>query len=262
LRKDLFVKFSNYDSTNPFAIGEAFYNAGVDVHAVDATIAADQNLGENNIGLAKVNNNLVNTYLNASAHIAQAGIRSWQWSTKGYSGIGTAYAYGASTTYQLALDCYFSDKPYKDGLTWDNTKASWTAAADSKLNPISNVEDKTDNGINDRSGSSYETGCSTCPFKSDVLVPGSYNQTVTTFDINNNGVVELPVSSDPNNINTTYEYTKAQVLKHTITHEMGHAVGMLHNSDSTCVMYQYSNNWSRDGHFSNTAIAQMRIHNP
>jgi predicted Zn-dependent protease len=95
-----------------------------------------------------------------------------------------------------------------------------------------------------------------------VLVPGSYNQQITAFDINNNGLVELPFTSDPNNIDTNYEYTKPQVLKHTITHEMGHAVGMGHNSDSTCVMYEYSNNWSRDGKFSSYAIGQMSIHNP
>ena len=130
------------------------------------------------------------------------------------------------------------------------------------MDPISNVEDKNDNGINDASGSTYETGCSTCPFKSDVLVAGSYNQQLTAFDINNNALVELPMASDPNNIDTNYEYTRAQVLKHTITHEMGHAVGMSHNSDSTCVMYMYSNNWSRDGRFSNTAVGQIRIHNP
>ena len=136
------------------------------------------------------------------------------------------------------------------------------STANGKLDPIAKVEDKNDNAINDKSGNKYETGCQTCPFKSDVVVSGSYNQQLTAFDIDNNALVELPLASDPNSIDRNYEYTKAQVLKHTITHEMGHAVGMSHNSDSTCVMYEYSNNWSRDGKFSNYATVQKSIHNP
>jgi hypothetical protein len=263
-RKDLFVKFSNFDSNHPFAIGAAFYNAGVDVHAVDVTTAAG--LGQTNIGVVLVNNEQTKNYGSGNGHISQLGIRNWTWDTKGFSGIGTAYTYGTSTTYQLALDYYFNDKPYKDGQTCTGaacygTGTAWTAA-NFRLDPISKVEDRNDDGLNTQSSGIYDTGCSTCPFKSDVLVAGSYNQQLTAFDINNNGMVELPVASDPNNIDPTYEYTKAQALKHTITHEMGHAVGMSHNSDSTCVMYMYSNNWSRDGKFSNTAIGQMRIHNP
>jgi hypothetical protein len=245
----LFVKFSNYDSTNPFAIGEAFYKAGVDVHAVDA--AATASLGQNNIGVVAVNNELSGFYGSGNGHISKTGIRDWTWDTKGYSGIGTAYTYGASTTYQKALDYYFGDKPYQDGLTWNGT--AWVNA-NNKLDPIGSVGDKNDNGVMD-AGETLLAG-------DLVKLPGIYNQQLTAFDINNNGMVELPVASDPNSINTNYEYTKAQALKHTITHEMGHAVGMGHNSDSTCVMYQYSNNWSRDGKFSSYAVGQMKIHNP
>jgi hypothetical protein len=171
----------------------------------------------------------------------------------------TTYGSG-TTTYQLALDYYFGDKPYIDGLTLAGT--DWTGPPDNKLDSIANVQDKNDNGTNEKAGNKYEAGCQTCPFKSDVVVPGSYNQQLTAFDVDYNGLVELPIAGDPNNIDRNYEYTKAQVLKHTITHEMGHAVGMRHNSDSTCVMYEYSNNWGRDGKFSNYATVQMSIHNP
>jgi hypothetical protein len=269
-RKDLFVKFSNYDSNNPFAIGAAFYNAGVDVHAVacavdtqtgNCIVAGNLEYTGQPIGVVWVNNELVRTYQSVSAHISQVGVRDWQWATKGFSGIGNATTYGSgTTTYQLALDYYFSDKPYIDGFTLVGT--DWTGPPNNRLDPITKVQDKSDNGINEKSGSKYETGCQTCPFKSDVVVPGSYNQQLTAFDIDNNGSVELPIAGDPNSFDRNYEYTKAQVLKHTVTHEMGHAVGMSHNSDSTCVMYEYSNNWSRDGKFSNYATVQMSIHNP
>ena len=56
------------------------------------------------------------------------------------------------------------------------------------------------------------------------------------------------------------EYTGAQVLKHTITHELGHAVGSNHTQDSTDLMYEFSNNWKRDSHLGASA-AQVKIHN-
>ena len=94
----------------------------------------------------------------------------------------------------------------------------------------------------------------------DVL-PGEYRSDLSTFDVDNDGKVELPEVNDPASIDPNFEYTRAHVLKHTITHEMGHAVGMAHNSDSTCLMYEYSNNWSRDHFFSDYAKSQMQIHN-
>jgi len=53
-----------------------------------------------------------------------------------------------------------------------------------------------------------------------------------------------------------------RVIQHTITHEMGHAAGISgHCADSTCLMYQYSNNWSRDGHFCAGCRGALLIHN-
>jgi len=42
------------------------------------------------------------------------------------------------------------------------------------------------------------------------------------------------------------------VLKHTITHELGHAVGIPHNDISDCLMSSTSSNWKRDGYFSSS----------
>ena len=66
--------------------------------------------------------------------------------------------------------------------------------------------------------------------------------------------------SDSYTLEYSGEYSKAQVLKHTITHELGHAVGMLHSPDNTCVMYEYSIDWKRDGKFSTEALNQMSVH--
>jgi hypothetical protein len=46
-----------------------------------------------------------------------------------------------------------------------------------------------------------------------------------------------------------------------IRHELGHNTGInLHTTDSTCVMYQYSINWTRDT-FSPQASGLVQIHN-
>ncbi len=42
--------------------------------------------------------------------------------------------------------------------------------------------------------------------------------------INNNGHVELPSASDPDAVQSDNEYSRAQVLKHTITHEICHVL--------------------------------------
>ena len=67
--------------------------------------------------------------------------------------------------------------------------------------------------------------------------------------------------ANPASIPQENESSLAQVLKHTITHEMGHAVGMTHNANSDCVMFEYSQNYRRDHNFSDFAKNQMRIVN-
>lgn len=83
-----------------------------------------------------------------------------------------------------------------------------------------------------------------------------FSKDLNPHDIDDNGKVELGGG----------EYTKSQVVRHTITHEVGHGVGINgphggHCNDSTCLMYKYSNNWGRDGHLCNACRAMIRIHN-
>ncbi len=69
-------------------------------------------------------------------------------------------------------------------------------------------------------------------------------------------------SEDAADIDDLNEYTKAQVVRNLITHEMGHAVSIgSHCGDSTCVMYQLTINWRRDGHFCITCRGEIYIHN-
>ena len=265
-KKDLFVKYYNYDAVNPFVVGAAFTEAGIDVHTLDT--ASGANLGTTNIRVLNVNNELVGVFPDSTSglkapyhtggHIAQrtTGIRNWEWATKGSSNIAySTAAYGSGTTsYQRALDYYFGDRTYTDGFTLGSS--GWAGNPNTMLDQISNVEDKNDNGINE-SEQVYPPNWS-----SDVLVLGTFNLVNSPFDINRDDKVELPVVLDPLNIDPTSQYGKEQVLKHTITHEIFHAIGVTHNQDNTCVMYEYSNNWSRDGHLSGLGKSLIKVYNP
>jgi hypothetical protein len=255
LRKDLFLTYTGYTkgytSEFPFAIGAAFQEAGIDVWALDASFSA--NLGSNNIHVAGIVHNTSTNYGSENGRINKRGIRDWTWDTKGVSGIGTATAYGSGTkTYQKALNYYFTDRPYRDR----------TPGTTGQLDPLSGVEDKDDDGVKD----SLEDANGSGALDGDLYYSSftTANKDLSAFDIDKNGKVELPVAGKVSAINPDHEYTKKQVLKHTITHELGHAVGAAdatHNSDPSCLMYQYSNNWSRDGFFSNSAKAKIQIHN-
>jgi hypothetical protein len=266
-KKDLFVRYYNYDAVNSFAVGGAFSEAGIDVHPIDS--ASSTNLGTTNIRVLNVNNERMGVFPDSSSglvaphtdgHIAKriTGVRNWEWATKGSSNVASSTAFYGSgtTTYQKALNYYFGDRTYTDGFSL--VSGSWTGNPNTKLDQISNVEDKNDNGAND--GEQVISGT----WSSDVVVLGSFNLVNgnSPFDINNDGKIELPIQADPLSINSANQYAKQQVLKHTITHEIFHAIGLYHNQDNTCLMYEYSNNWSRDGHLSNYGKAQIKVYNP
>ena len=260
LRKSLFVKYKSFTAYNatdgifsyPFALGDAFLNAGIDVYAVDDAVYANtaNRISNRNLHVLSVTHNTTGTYQNVDGHINKIGVRYWTWDTKGFSGIGTNTAYGISTTYQKPLLYYFSDKPYKEQ----------TPTANSVLDPIGSVEDKDDDAVLD-SGEDIITV--NTKLDGDVYVKGSYIQTLSPFDINNDKLVELPVLGNIGSRNTNYEYTIEQVLKSTITHEIAHAVGVpsTHTEDAACIMYKYSNNWSRDNNFGAAAKSYLKIHN-
>jgi hypothetical protein len=259
-RKDLFIKFRDYDATNPFALGAAFFNAGIDVHAVNA--AANPAPGETNLDALLVSNEQQVPFPFTDGHINKTGVRAWSWDTKGGSAIGDGIKYGEPRSYQLPLDFYFGgDKPYDDGSKGRCVSPGrcGTVDADGRLNLPSTAEDRNDNATIDKSEDVNKNKV----LDGDTYVQGSFSQDLTVFDINNDGRVELPLATNPAAIDPGSEYTRAQALKHTITHEVGHAAGAAkeHDTDARCVMYKYSRDWRRDDCFSAVALGQLQIHN-
>jgi len=90
----------------------------------------------------------------------------------------------------------------------------------------------------------------------------TFDGDLNPFDIDNDGLVELPLATDPTVIDPAYEYDLSLVFIHTITHEMAHALaGPSHTNDPACLMYRYSVNWSRQDYLSDYYKSLLRIHN-
>jgi parallel beta-helix repeat protein len=195
------------------------------------------------------------------------GTRYWRWATKGYAWCQTtanqASMYGLAVALKRPLDHYFYDLPYVDGTTWGS---SWESA-DVRLNPLSVVEDRTDqldpiDGILGDGPDGNWDGDYRLASSADWEIRGDLNP----FDIDNDKRVELPLATDPTPLDPSghdsIEYELIHVLKHTITHEMAHALaGPSHTNFQDDLMYRYSNNWSRHDNLSDYYKSLLRIHN-
>jgi hypothetical protein len=92
---------------------------------------------------------------------------------------------------------------------------------------------------------------------------------LSPFNIDSDDAVELPYQLDPEAIDPASEqdefgnrYTKVWVLRHTTTHEMGHAMGGVeHSLDPKCLMFEYSNNWARPDYICDWFKARLKVHN-
>jgi hypothetical protein len=210
------------------------------------------------------------------------GIRNWGFDTVGASCVGDSSRYGSSSylaahqsplcipngtnIYSEAIRLYYQDKPYRDGDT--NT----CRGQDGKLNLITTVDDANDNGVTNTGEA--KKNCTATQMDGDKMrlisecggvVLCNYNGALTANDIESDGNIELPLVTDPALLTTSMdqnrEYTIEQVLKHVITHELGHSIGAGHNTMGTCVMYDTTTDWKRDNSFSSTAQSQIKIHN-
>jgi hypothetical protein len=224
-------------------------------------------------------------------------VRQYSWDEKGaaylnadsvlYSHHPIDTSQGGTFTYHLNLMHYVYNRPYFN-CTSENANADDvpnTGDYEKVLDPKDMVEDSiNENGVLDfaTQPKSNEDKDKDQKFKGDRMKsdwktlqwglaptrpgidPYRIGYHFSTFDANGNGLVELPVVSDSMAITSVQESSAHKVQRHTILHEMGHAVGSMnpeHSSDDKCVMYFDSPNWDRPDHFGIDPRKQIMIHN-
>jgi protocatechuate 3,4-dioxygenase beta subunit len=264
-----------------FQVGDAFRAIGVQVLDTAASFSASTTFPTKSyvdptkaaLDMATVTYDAANcSGGQACDHSGKTGIRQWQFPTLGFSSFGTSSAYGDARVFVRAMKAYFIDRPY---LHQENVLGTYLPKANSggvpMLAPITIVCDSvsagSDNGVADTGECKDASG----NLGGDVFKPGVFNLDVTAMDVNNDGCVELPFVGDPTTLTrcdpkapsaSGVQATFQQVVRSIITHELGHASGInTHTADSTDLMYQYSINWTRDGHFSPTAASLIQVHN-
>jgi len=213
----------------------------------------------------------------------KTGSRFWTWSTKGVAkSANPEITYGYAITLKSAIESYLGgDKPYLKGNIW--TPTGWQTINETdpgydpalveqhrnKLASLDKSEDPTD-GILIYSPGLIVNGdrrLGTYPEWNDF---GNLNP----FDINGNNIYEMPPASNPFEVDPAVEqdqfgvpYTRARVIRHIITHELGHAlIGPEHSTEQVNgqfdLLFGFTNDWSRDHLLHDWSRSRIRIHNP
>jgi hypothetical protein len=256
----------------PFAFGTALDNAGVDVHLARAQAAAGQPeaVGEENIDVLVMTNDTSSTYGSETGHILRFGKRSWLTGTLGDCPVGNGGGFGPAIdpdpcrTFARAIGYWYTDRPYRDGGR-DNTIAG--ADQDGLLNEIDNrnrVEDKDDDGIRDGGEGSIinDDWLDGDVYLRSEIAAGNYEAgDASTYDIDMDGLIELPTIFGPDDLINAKEYTRAHTFKTILTHEAVHGLGAGHTQVPTCLMFANVNELDKDINLSSDAIRDLDLFN-
>jgi hypothetical protein len=257
----------------PFALGTALIDdAGADVHAVQAdTTSGPQSVGEENIDVLVMTNDLTDTYGSETGHILRFGPRSFLTGTLGDcpvgdgSGLGPVIHGGLCRTFEKAIGYWFTDKTHRDG--GRNYTSSAVPGQDrdyllSAANNRNRVEDKNDDGIK---GGGESSIVNDSYLDGDVylrleIAAGNYSAgDLGVHDIDLDGLIELPQVFDPAELATAHEYTRAHTTKVIATHEAIHGLGVGHTGVSWCLMFSNVNVLDKDDVLSPDAKRDLDI---
>jgi hypothetical protein len=255
-----------------FEIGPAFALAGVQVHDVSAFVGPSSafpqrslaNPANTTLALYTVHYDGVNCGYDQCNHTSNIGTRQWTFPTLGYSGIGTPISI---RVFKRPFDATWLDKPYEHRTNVAQCPASLSgftgqcfvvdpATGTPMLAPLSVVGDSNDNGVRD---TTKEALGSDGRLASDTLIPGAFGKDLSALGVTNDGIcIQLPFwtgdprligrCTDPNALFAAPDsrVTRRQAAIYLTTHELSHAAGGAHTSDSNDLLYQYTINFFRD----------------
>jgi hypothetical protein len=261
----------------PFALGTALIDtpkgAGVDVHVVRAQAAAGQPeaIGEENIDVLVMTNDIATTYGSETGHILKTiSPRSWLTGTLGDCPVGDGAGYGPvidtdpCRTFTIAIEYWFADVPYRDGgRVYTDPRMTKNHLLDARTNR-NRVEDKDDDGQWSGGESSIirdQILDGDCYLRNDIATGNYLAGELSTFDIDQDGLIEMPPLTGPDELPTAKEYSEPHVFKVITTHEAIHGLGVGHTQEAECLMYVNVNELDKDDYLSSDAKRDLDIFN-
>jgi hypothetical protein len=265
-----------------FEVGPAFANESIQVHDVSPAFAATTEFPRKSFqtGLSTADmGELAYDAYNCNGgepcdHTSKTGPRNWRFWTYGVSAVGSATQYGVGArVLKKVVDSLFGDRPY-ERRTNDPARVVTDSAGNPMLAPLTVVADNSsggsDNGLRDGTERVDALG----KLLGDTyLSPVDYGKDFSVFDTNKDSCTELPLVTDPTTLTRcpdpsaatapSPQATRQQVVRLTISHEVGHMIGasIYHSTNPMSVNYQFTNNWNRDNFFGPETAPELRIHN-